>query len=1832
MKILRFWKVIFLSFLVFALFSCGNHHSTTPKSNLIFHTTGSLITAKSSVEVTFKSTPELMRGLSEQERRAVFEIHPRVKGNVFLTSKKTMVFQPDQPLEYGKKYTIKIHLNKLFQHPDKPVYQFQVQVMMLQLDLRFENLEPYANTSSKLAKLSGNIIASDAVSTDQLKNAFSAEQNGNELPVSITPTDNNLVYHFVIDSLQRTDQQQIINVKLNGKEMGARRNQSWNYNIPPVNKFSMVQYNVVKTPALHLELVFSDNLLPGQNMDGLVYFKDGTTCKISAKGNEIKVYPDKKLGGSHALVISKDIKNTQSLSLNREYVIRPFFEMAPPQVRFIGNGNILPGNKQWIVPFEAVNLSAVDVVVFKIYANNIKQFLQENSLSDDGDAMNRVGEFIYHKKIILEKDAREPDNKWKSYAIDLTKMIQAEPGAIYRIGFRFRKSYAILDCQNDTSQATGSGAQIDTTDYYYSDYYYPPNYSWSNRNSPCDNSYYNYEHFSNKNFVAGNIGLTLLGYGDDQYEVFARNLLTVDPMNAVKIQFFSFQNQKLGEVTTDENGKAKINLKKQPFLVIARKGNQYAYLRLKGGSALSYSKFETNGVKADNGLKGYIFGERGVWRPGDTLFLTFVLQDKQKMLPAGFPVRMEVRDSRDHQVFTESLNHGVNGFYVFKVPTSQNAPTGIWRAVVQLGNYRFKKNLRVETILPNRLKIKFQAASGRFTTGGSKYLNINSVWLHGGLASGLKANVTESIYPKKVKFSDYQDYTFNDPSKSYYPEEQTVFDDKLDSLGGAQFKVELPQGKNLPGMLNLTFVAKVFEPGGRFSIDQKKYEYAPFDCFIGLKKPELGSEPYLETDHPQQFSVVTLDKNGKPISMNNLSVEVYRLDWSWWYNSNQSNLGSYVSQHYDQKVLSKTINTQDGKGQFSFEIKYPNWGDYFVKVTDKKSGYSAGTIVYFDWPSSYSRSDRKQPGDATLLSLSTDKKSYRPGDMVHLSFPTAANAKALISIQKNNQIVKSWWVNTSEKQTVVNIPITKDMTPNVYVFVSVIQPHLQTENDLPIRSYGVVPIMVNDPATELKPILTVPDKTKPDSKYRVSVKEANGKKMTYVLAVVDEGLLDLTHFRTPSLHDYFYKKEALAVNAWDFYNDVNGAYGGRLLHVFAIGGGQDKVEMGTKKVIRFKPVVTFLGPFTLPEGSAGQTHTIKMPDYVGSVRVMVVAGNKGAYGSTDKTVPVKQALMVLASLPRTLVPGETLHLPVTIFAMEKGIKKVKLSIKTNDMLSVETPEQTVSFSHMGDKIAYVNMKVAGREGVGTAHLEVTSGKHKAVYNVKINIRNPNQRTYHSQTLAIEKGKSILQTPDFMPHATGHQLEISVSEIPSLNLQNRMQYLISYPYGCVEQTVSSVFPQLFLEKFTSLSANQKSQIEQNVNNAIVRLGSFQRASGAMSYWPGEQWVSNWGTDYAGQFLLMAKDAGYYVPADMLNSWLSYQMNAAAQWTVNNTDYSNDAYVQAYRLYTLALAGEPNLSVMNRMREMKDLSPQVALRLAAAYALIGQKTAANKLLRGVSWSQSSNPDSWRYTFGSEVRDEAMALETYVLLGDKATAFQIFKKISKSLGSDDWMSTQTTAFALYAAAKFVGNNDQNQAFKFSYVYNGRHHEVASDKPVSKLKLEPGKDKKLEVNNESGRMLFLSINSSAVPLPGEKVNEHNGIQLSVQYYDMKGHPLQERSLPQGKDFYVKIKVKNSTLTTYHHLALTALFPSGWEILNTRMTDLGKAFESSPVNYVDIRDDRVNLFFDLYRSNTKTFYILLNAAYPGVYFRPPITCQAMYNHEIQAALGGGTVRVILSK
>ncbi|MEQ9231735.1 MAG: hypothetical protein RIF46_13720, partial [Cyclobacteriaceae bacterium] len=452
------------------------------------------------------------------------------------------------------------------------------------------------------------------------------------------------------------------------------------------------------------------------------------------------------------------------------------------------------------------------------------------------------------------------------------------------------------------------------------------------------------------------------------------------------------------------------------------------------------------------------------------------------------------------------------------------------------------------------------------------------------------------------------------------------------------------------------------------------------------------------------------------------------------------------------------------------------------------------------------------------------------------------------------------------------------------------------------------------------------------------------------------------------------------------------------------------------------------------------------------------------------------------------------------------------------------------------------------------------------------------------------------------------------------------YLIRYPHGCIEQTTSSVFPQLYLDKVVQLTNKQKIQIEENIKSGIKRLSTFQTHSGGFAYWPGNSDPNDWGTNYAFHFLVEAEKRGYSVPSDLMRKVKKYQNSRAKSWTKGADNY-NDDLIQAYRLFTLSLAGDPALSTMNRMINMKSTSVQSNWKLAAAYALQGQTDVAKDLLAKAGTTGSRY--DYSYSYGSATRDQAMLLETYVSLGDFNSGFKVFKDLAKQMASQSWYSTQTTAYTLLAAGKFLSAQAQSNKMNADVKFDGDTKNWQSDLPIMKESLNTAAaSKAVSITNKGTGTLFVTMTSKGTPFPGDEAAESSGIKVDIAYRNQNGSSVDVASMKQGESFEATVKVTNQSPTgRIKDVALSHIFPSGWEIENERLNE--DEFTSKDFDYQDIRDDRIYTYFDLNRGEAKTFKVKLTATYAGKYYLPGVVAEAMYDAATSGKTEGKWIEVV---
>ena len=699
-----------------------------------------------------------------------------------------------------------------------------------------------------------------------------------------------------------------------------------------------------------------------------------------------------------------------------------------------------------------------------------------------------------------------------------------------------------------------------------------------------------------------------------------------------------------------------------PHYAVARRGDDKGYLKLTLGAALPTSHFDVGGEVVAEGLKGTIYGERAVWRPGDDIHLTFVLDDRGNPLPAGHPATLRLTNPLGQVVHTVTNADPVGDFYAFPLRTAADAPTGNWNAAVEVGGARFTTPVRIETVMPNRLRVDLDLGGEGVLQGGvPREATLFGQWLSGAVARNLDADVRVAFRPVATAFNRWSDFTFDDPARDFASEPATVFEGSLDDEGLAAFTTDLSPGAPSPGMLAASFTTRVFEEGGAFSTNRLTARLSPYERYVGIRPPAGDTRRgMLLTDATHTVHIATVSPGGEPVSADSVDVTLYKINWRWWWDRSGESLARYTESEHSAVVARGRVATADGRGSWDFRIDYPDWGRYLVRACDAEGGHCTGRTVYVDWPGWAGRPRAQSGPGASVLTLLADTTSYTVGDVAEIQLPEAESGRALVTLETGTRILMHRWLEMGGGRTRFEVPITAEMSPNAYVSVSLIQPHAGRGNDRPIRLYGVIPLAVENPATVLRPEIGVPEEWRPDTTVSVRVSEASGRAMTYTLAVVDEGLLGLTGFRTPDLHDRFHRKEALGVSTWDIFDEVAGAYAAELERLLAL-GGDDALEIQERERSRFPPVVRFMGPFTL-EGGVRRTHSVDLPEYLGQVRVMVVAGHDGAYGSASEQVFVRRPLSLLATVPRVVGPGEEMAVPVSLFAMEDGIEEATLTV------------------------------------------------------------------------------------------------------------------------------------------------------------------------------------------------------------------------------------------------------------------------------------------------------------------------------------------------------------------------------------------------------------------------------------------------------------------------------------------------------------------------------------------------------------------------------------------
>ena len=1769
--------------------------------------TSGVVAVGEPVVVRFKNPETMKVKFGDPIPSKAFQFTPSLKGKAYWVDENTVGFKYDN-IDKEQSYVCKFKVSDFVDCGSDKVLEFAFGVRRQNFSLVAQQPICLSNET-----MSYNLRIAFAVPIDQddaiklFDDAFRKSH-----PVEMTYVGNN-IYDFEIQNFERKDENYDVHVILDGKAVDAKAKMERDLTIYAKSLFIPVSFDVDQS-ADHATLFFSQPLNESQNLAGFITTPSNLGYKADIKDNKIDFYFDKSNLYKYELEemtigVNSGIRSSNGMVLQDNYEFALDLTEVQPQVRWTDEGVIIPNVDETTVYFDAICLNGVTLRIIRVFDDNILSFLQDNDL-DETYGVRKVGRL--EKKVRLAIDNPYP-NQWKTFPIVLSDYIKVEPGAMYQLTLNFgpadytfasdEMKTALVDNNDEKEANYWDGQGYDYKEYHYEGEYGDPNGFY----------YYNYVE-QKKNIVVSDLAVTAKMGRNDLVDVFVFNISDAKPASGAEVTAYSYQRQEICKGTTDSKGHVQLQCANRPTFVVAsdRKGGK-SVIKLKDGNALSYSRFNVSGESVEKGVAAFAYSNRGVWRPGDELQLNLMLNDMESSVPDDYPVVLEVIDATGRLYAKQVNSKPVNDIYCFKVPTNVSDETGLWTARFKVGTNTVTKNLRVETVKPNRLEIKMDLPE-MVSLSRKEQVSLNSKWLNGLKANGLEAQVDLMLRSSETTFKNFANYSFVNETDSFDPYEISLFSGQLNAEGNASVGFGPLEDVYTSQMINGTYVVKVFEQGGDFSIASFTSKISPYERYVGVNLPETSSKygSYYDTEKDWTFNIAVVNENGTVCqSVVPLEYALYKLDSYWWWSSEDAyTLQRYASGTYKAPYKKGNL-TYNGSSSVTFNIPNDKWGSYLLVVDDKQGGHTFAKVINFDWGYGHSSTATGAPAQ---LSLNTSADSYEVGEKIVVTFPANDKAKALVTVEACDKVLQSILLDHLGEEGKVEITATEEMIPNVYIYVALIQPH-DAKNDLPIRLYGVVPVKVENKKLQLQPNIQIPESSNTKKKIDVKVSEATGQAMTYTLAIVDEGILGLTNFSTPNPYGYFNSKQALSVRTWDNYASIVDAFSGELGSVYAIGGDGSLTPQEVTLDKRFKAYAVTMGPFELKAGDAN-THSFEVPQCSGALRFMVVAKGKGkAFGAAEKKMTVIDPINLYASAPRVVAPGDELNLKVQVQAPTMNNKTLTVKFDNKNLNPVGEWPTSVKIDGNGEGLVVIRTTVPKTLGNAELKVSVTGDGYTAESSTQMPIRMPYAERRNTITKEIAAGQTV-NVPFNLEGMEGTQQgNITVSSLMPVDLFGRMDYLMDYPHGCLEQMTSKAFPQLYLNYFVQLDDKAKQEMKFNIESAITNLKAYQKSDNSMTNWAGGTYTDPWTEIYALHFLVEANKQGYNVPQYFLNGLLNYQADRAKQWK-NNPDYKQGETIQAYRLFVLALAGKAEMGAMNRFKEIPmnyDLTKALA---AAAFAQTGKTSVAKGMLPNVT--QGKSMSDYYTSFGSETRD--LAFLTYVQMlcdVDKQTVQNNINTVCRMLSSDRWMDTQSTAFALFVLGKYAEKmNVANTNLSATVKVNGEERTLNTNMASVGFGYTPKVgNNTVEIKNNTDQKMVANLYTKTSVAEYDMNEGGNLIKMTVNYTDKNGAPVNLSALNAGTDLRVQFTVQNPSQWKVTELALSYYLPSGWELVNDRL--MGDMTGNEGAKHLDLRDDRAYFYFDLMPGDKKTFTLKANATYEGNYMIPAVRCEDMYNNEI---------------
>jgi uncharacterized protein YfaS (alpha-2-macroglobulin family) len=1322
--------------------------------------------------------------------------------------------------------------------------------------------------------------------------------------------------------------------------------------------------------------------------------------------------------------------------------------------------------------------------------------------------------------------------------------------------------------------------------------------------------------------------------GQDKIYVFTNSIKTAAAQAGVNISVYSSNNQLIGTGATNGDGVAEIAYSKRDFngfkpaMVIAKTADDFNYLPF-NNTRVNTSRFDVSGKRNNpSGLDAFIYAERDIYRPGEKVNFAVVVRDREWKTPGDVPLMMKflLPNGKELKTFRKSLNE--EGSVEGSVDISTAAITGSYTLEVYTSNgvLLSTKTFSIEEFVPDRIRVSSTVDKKELAPGEAASLAINAVNFFGPPAANRKYETQIQVKQKTFSPEKFQDYDFSLANQS------TFFDDVVregmtDASGNAIERYEVPASYSNMGVLQTNFYTTVFDETGRPVSRASSIDLFTQNVFLGIKEDYSF---YYPLNQAVKLSLASVNRAGA-VSSSTARVEVIKHE----YRTVLTRSGSYFryeSQKEDKLMIESQVSVSNGT-VYSYIPRSP--GDYEIRVyvPGANNYVSRGFYSYGSYGGNNNSFEVNNEGN---IDISLNKTSYFTGEKVEALFKTPFSGRMLITLETDH-VVSYQYVDVAKRDASISLPLTGDHVPNVYITATLIKPH--EASDIPLTvAHGFQSIKVEEKSRKIDVAITAAKTTRSKTHQKIRVSAAPNSYVT--LAAVDNGVLQISDFKTPDPYNYFYQKKALQVSGYDLYPLLFAEVRAKLSSTGGDAGSEMKKRVNPMPAKRIK-VVSYWSGIQKTNGSGNADFEFDVPQFSGELRLMAVSYKGQNFGAAETQMTVSDPIVISTALPRFLSPGDTIQVPVTLSNTTDKSTSVSATLNVTGAVKViGSNTQTVALNAKSEGKAMFS--VLANPSIGIANITVTVNglNEKFTDATEISVRPPSTLQKVTGSGSIVGGSSqkvSIGLGDFMQGSTNYSLVVSRS--PALELGEQLRYLVQYPYGCTEQTVSSAFPQLYygdMADLMQLNKQNKANANTNIIEAIRKIKMRQLYNGAVTLWDGEGKEDWWSTIYSAHFLLEAKKAGFDVDNSLLETMLNYITSRLKNKETITYYYNRDQNKKiapkevAYGLYVLALANRSNVPAMNYYKANPNmLALDSRYLLSAAYATAGDKRSFTAMLPSSFSGEESVPQTGG-SYYSDIRDEAISLNALIDVDPGNSQIPIMvKHVQAKLKSRSWLSTQERAFSFLALGKIARASNKSDATAEIHVNGKTIAKVDGGQWRGDMKALGNTNVEI-VTKGSGR-LYYYWEAEGISASGSYKEEDSYLKVRRHFYDRAGHPITGTTFHQNDLVIIGITVEKSFSGAVENVVITDLLPAGFEIENPRTKELpGMDWikdASSPVA-LDVRDDRIHFFDDLV-SNKQTYYYAVRAVSPGQFKMGPVSADAMYNGEYHSYNGGGMVRVI---